>query len=314
VIAGITGGTGFVGRRLVAMALARGDRVRVLARGRDAARALPAGAELWEGDLAGPAEPLRRFANGLDVSYHCAGETRLEARMQDVNLQGTRNLLRAAAGGIRRWIQLSSVGAYGKQRDGEIGEGHPLRPEGAYEVSKTEAEGEVMAQANGHGFECCVLRPSKVIGVGMRDRSLYSLFDLLARGRFFFIGKPGAILYYVHVDDVACAPLACGSHGAAADRLYNVARQISVEDFAAAACSAIGCRPPSLRLPEAPIRIAAALTAWLPGNPLTSGRIDGLTSRLVYSSEAIGRDLGFRFSHSIESGLRELAEDWRRSC
>jgi nucleoside-diphosphate-sugar epimerase len=62
------------------------------------------------------------------------------------------------------------------------------------------------------------------------------------------------------------------------------------------------------------VRLLATLTAWLPGNPLTLGRIDGLTSRLVYSSERIGAELGHRFEVTVEDGLRELVEDWRRTA
>jgi nucleoside-diphosphate-sugar epimerase len=234
--------------------------------------------------------------------------------MADVNVRGTRNLSQAAAGKVKRWVQLSSVGAYGPRRAGTITEDEPLRPEGAYEVTKTEAEQKVLRDAARLGFECCVLRPCKIMSIGMRDRSLYSLFSLIARGRFFFIGRPGALLNYVHVDDVARALVLCATHPGAAGRVYNVARRITVEDFVAAACAAIGCKLPVLRLPEGPVRLLATLTAWLPGNPLTVGRIDRLTSRLVYASDRIGAELGYRFEVAVEDGLRELVEDWRRAA
>ena len=310
---GITGGSGFVGRRLVDLHIARGDRVRVLTRKPEVDAALPAGIERHEGDLLGEPEGLRRFAEGLDVLYHCAGETRDEARMPDVNVQGTRNLARAAQGCIGRWVQLSSVGAYGPRRGGTISEDEPLRPVGPYEVTKTEAEQQVLRDAPRLGFSSCILRPCKIMGIGMRDRSLYGLFALLARGRFFFMGKPGALLNYVHVDDVARALLLCGTHPAASGRIYNVARQITVESFVSASCAAIGCRVPRLRVPEGPVRLLAALTAWVPRNPLTIGRIDGLSSHAVYSSERIGAELGFAFEVTIEQGLGELVEDWRQA-
>lgn len=310
---GITGATGFVGRRLVGLHVARGDNVRVLTRGGAVASDLPAGVARHTGDLLGPSATLRGFANGLDVLYHCAGEARDEARMADVNVQGTRNLVEAAAGRVGRWVQLSSVGAYGPRRTGVITEDEPLRPKGVYEVTKTEAELLVMAGANRFGFSCCVLRPCKIMGIGMRDRSLYRLFSFIAGGRFFYIGRPGALLNYVHVDDVARALVVCGTHPVAAGRVYNLARQSTVEDFVACAAAAIGCPPPQLRLPEGPVRLLARLTAWLPGNPLTVGRLNGLTSRLTYSSERVATELGFRFEKTIEQGVRELVEDWRRS-
>ena len=308
---GVTGGSGFVGRRLVERHLARGDHVRVLTRKPGNAAELAAAAERCQGDLLGDTEALRGFADGLDVLYHCAGETRDEARMADVNVQGTRNLSQAAAGRVKRWVQLSSVGAYGPLRSGTISEDAPLQPVGPYELTKTEAEQLLQRDASNLGFSCCVLRPCKIMGIGMRDRSLYGLFALLARGRFFFIGKPGALLNYVHVDDVARALMLCGTHPAASGRIYNVARQTTVESFVSASCAAIGCAPPRLRVPEGPIRLLAALTAWVPRNPLTSGRINGLTSRVIYSVEHIATELGFGFEVTIDDGIRELVADWR---
>jgi nucleoside-diphosphate-sugar epimerase len=53
------------------------------------------------------------------------------------------------------------------------------------------------------------------------------------------------------------------------------------------------------------------LTAWLPLNPLTAGRINGLTSSTVYASDRARAELGFECGVSIEDGLRELVADWR---
>jgi nucleoside-diphosphate-sugar epimerase len=148
------------------------------------------------------------------------------------------------------------------------------------------------------------------MGIGMRDRSLYALFPLVERGLFFFVGKPGAVLNYVHVDDVARALVLAGTTGGAAG-IFNLARQITVEEFAGTIAQALGVRTPRIRLPEAPTRALAALTAWLPGNPLTVGRINGLTSLTVYATDRARAELGFEFGVSIEDGLRELVADWR---
>jgi nucleoside-diphosphate-sugar epimerase len=307
-IVGVTGGTGFVGRRLVEQLVARGDRVRILSR--QGTGPSPPAAERFRGDLCGAPDELARFVGGLDILYHCAGETRDEARMRATNVDGTRNLLAAAAGRIGRWVQLSSVGAYGSPRSRIVREDAPARPAGEYEVTKTEADEAVIGRSTAHRFTHAVVRPCKIMGIGMRDRSLYALFPLVERGLFFYVGKPGALLNYVHVDDVARALVLAGSTGSAAG-IFNVARQITVEEFTGTIAQALGVRPPRIRLPEAPTRALAALTTWLPGNPLTAGRVDGLTSSAVYASDRIRAELGFEFSVSIQDGLRELVADWR---
>ncbi len=310
-IAGVTGATGFVGRLVVEQLAARGDRVRILTRRDGGDGATPPGIERVRADLNGPPDELSAFVDGLDVLYHCAGETRDEARMRATNVDGTRNLLAAAAGRIGRWVQLSSVGAYGPHPTGLVTEDEPPHPEGEYEVTKTEADQLVSARAAASGFPYSILRPCKILGVGMRDRSLLAMFALARRGAFFYIGRPGAILNYVHVSDVARALALAGTQPAASARTYNLARQITVEAFAAAIARALGVRPPWLRLPEKPVRLLARMTSWIPRNPLTMGRIRGLTSRTVYSSERIERELGYRYSVSIEQGLEELVAAWR---
>jgi nucleoside-diphosphate-sugar epimerase len=310
-IVGITGGTGFVGRRLVTMHVTRGDRVRVLSRNVSTALAGPQGVAFHAGDLAGEPEALQRFVDGLDVLYHCAGETQDETRMRIVNVRGAENLLAAASGRIGRWVQLSSVGAYGPLLPEVVTEDQPLRPEGEYESTKTEADHLVSERAGRGEFAHSILRPCKIIGIRMRDRSLYTMVSLVKRGLFFYIGRVGAILNYVHVDDVARALVLLGVNPACQGRVYNLAQQITVEAFAAAIAEALGVRPPRTRLPETMIRALAALTAWVPGNPLTVGRINGLTSATAYSSERICVELDFQFSRTIAFGLREIVAEWR---
>lgn len=309
-IVGVTGGTGFVGRRLVSQLAARGDRVRILSRQDGGNESTPPGVAHFRADLGDPPGALAAFVDGLDVLYHCAGETRDEARMRATNVDGTRNLLSAATGRIGRWVQLSSVGAYGPHPLGLVTEDEPLRPEGEYEVTKTEADQLVSTRAPVNGFSHSILRPCKILGVGMRDRSLLSMFALARKGAFFYIGARGAILNYVHVSDVVRALIAAGTHPDANGQTYNLARQITVEGFATAIARALNARPPWLRLPERPVRVVAAMTSWIPRNPLTMGRINGLTSRIVYSSERIVRDLGYQYTVSIEQGLEELIAAW----
>src|SRR6185436_5300692 len=84
VIVAITGGSGFIGRHLIARHLARGDQVRYLPRKPPVAEI--AGASAVIGDLAVPGDELRKFAQGADVLYHCAAELRNPAEMQSTNV------------------------------------------------------------------------------------------------------------------------------------------------------------------------------------------------------------------------------------
>src|SRR4029453_5032832 len=112
---------GFVGSALMRRHVDAGDVVRCLSR--RSQTIWQSGGQVIEGDLERPDNALARFADGLDVLYHCAAEVRDVRRMQAVNVEGVHALLRAAAGRIGRWVQLSSVGVYGSSKGGLISEG-----------------------------------------------------------------------------------------------------------------------------------------------------------------------------------------------
>ena len=302
----ITGASGFIGGQLALAHLARGDRVRALSR-RPAAL-LPAGVELASGDLLA-AIPTSLF-DGADVLYHCAGEVRDPGAMEQVNVEGTRRLLEAAQGRIGRWVQLSSIGVHGPLRSGTIDEETECRPQGLYETGKLEAEALIPAAAKLGGYSYCILRPSIVFGAGMPNQSLYQLIRAVQAHLFFFVGVPGASANYVHVAGVVEALMRCGSAPAAAGRTYNLSDHASIEEFVAGIAAELGIATPGLRLPEALAR-AAALLSFLPRFPLTPGRVDALTTRVVYSIERIRAELGYAHPVSMDQGLAELVAEWK---
>lgn len=302
----VTGGTGFVGRAL-AVRLAREPRVggvRIVSRG---SRAIPASAkiELAVADLTAGAPQLA----GVDTLFHCAGELSDERRMHALHVEGTRRLIDAAAGRVRRWVQLSSVGVYGRgRRAGTIDEAAPEAPEGEYERTKAESDRLVREAASRGAFELVLVRPSTVFGPGMPNQSLYQLVSAVARGAMLEIGT-GAIANYVYVDDVAEALAACAFAPAAAG-VYIVSDDRPMSDFLGTIARELGARAPR-RAPELPLRVLAGTLGRLPGFPLTPSRLDALTRRVSFPSRRIREELGFRFAVSVEEGLRRLVQDWR---
>lgn len=293
--------------------LDQGDKVRVLSRRSPGGAGLPNSVHLFRGDLSGT-DDLQAFADGADVLYHCAGEIGDVSRMEAVHVVGTRRLIEAAAGRIGRWVQLSSTGAYGLQREGIVTELTDLNPRGMYEVTKVASDDLVKAASSRGAFEHVILRPSIVYGAGMPNQSLYSLIYMIHRGWFFFIGKPGASANYIHVDNVVDALVLCGSLPQAAGQVYNLSDHCTLEHFVAIIAGLLGCDIPRTRLPEAPVRALAKLFGRIPGVPLTKARIDALTNRAIYSSEKIEKELGYRHPLSMEDGLSDLVGFWQSGC
>ena len=161
----VTGASGFVGARVVERLTSRRVPARALVR-RRSNRAGTSGPVDWvQGDVTRP-ETLPAAVAGCDVVFHCAwGGGSLEDSRR-VNVEGTRNVVEAAArAGVRRLVHLSTMAVHGDRLPAELTEDAPLIARGdAYGVSK--AEGETLARQLGPelGLEVVVLRPTLVYG------------------------------------------------------------------------------------------------------------------------------------------------------
>ncbi len=290
----------------MARLLASGHRVRLLSRRPPEGR-LTGKVEWHHADLAGgDADALLRFVDGADTVYHCAGEVREVARMESTNRDGTERLARLAAGRIGRWVQLSTAGVYGNPRCGTIDEQTSPGPEDAYEASKLHGDEALIAVGAGAGMPWTVLRPTIVFGRNMPNSSMRGLVEAIWRGRFFYIGSGKAVLPYVHVDDVVEALVLQGSHGCAPGQVFNLSDDVTLDEFVVEVCRLSGCRPPALRLPETPVRAAAAALQFIPGFPLTPSRIDALTRTARYPADKIRQLLGYAQATGWRAGLREM--------
>lgn len=306
-VVAITGGTGFIGRRLADLHVQRGDAVRVLSR-----QALPRdmaamGVAGYIGEL--PGTIPAGFARHVDVLYHCAAELNDASRCWSVNADGPRGLLQAAAG-VGRWVQLSSVGVYGPKQVGVVTEDSPALPHNPYERSKAEADRRLIEQAGAGGFDYAILRPSNVFGPGMPNRSLHQLAEVIRRGFFCFMGQPGASANYVFVDNVVDALFLCATHPRASRRVFNLSDWRTMEDFVAAIATILQVRAPQLRLPVAPLRWLASVAQYLPGRLLTPGRVAALTGRATYPVDRIVAALGYRHEVTMEEGLARTLPDF----
>jgi dihydroflavonol-4-reductase len=168
----VTGGTGFVGSRLVRKLVDRGETVRCLVR-----KTSPLGnleglpVERVTGNLQDTASMVEAV-RGCRVVYHVAADYRLWSRdpqeLYRNNVDGTRILLAAAEqAGCERVVYCSSVGALGIPKGGGSGtETTPVTLEhmiGHYKRSKFLAEQEALAAAQ-RGVPVVIVNPSTPVG------------------------------------------------------------------------------------------------------------------------------------------------------
>ena len=299
-IIAITGGSGFIGSLLVDKFLKQSNQVRLLSRNTRAERK---NVQYFLGDLSNPSVDLSGFLDGVDILYHCAGEVSNESLMQELHVNGTQRLADAAQGKIGRWVQLSSVGAYGACRDGTITEDSKEQPFGVYERTKTESDKIVINSR----IPFVILRPSNVFGIKMTNQSLFQLIGMINKGLFFYLGKRGVLINYIDVEDVVEALFLCGNRDNALGEIYNLSQTIEIEKMVLSFSFVLGVKSKFLRLPEFPIRALVKIFAIFPKFPLTTTRIDALTSRCTYKSNKIIEELNFKFKSTLEESFQLIA-------
>ncbi|HEY2663124.1 MAG TPA: hopanoid-associated sugar epimerase [Candidatus Binataceae bacterium] len=167
----VTGGNGFVGCHVVRALVARGDRVRVLAReGADLTVLKEVDCEMVRGDLR-DRDSVQRAVSGCSEIYHVAADYRLwvldEEPMYQTNITGTRNILEAAGkAGVNRIVHTSTVGTLGVPKAGVGREDTPVTLDdmpGPYKRSKFLSERDALAAAS-DGLPVVVVNPSTPVG------------------------------------------------------------------------------------------------------------------------------------------------------
>lgn len=246
--------------------------------------------------------------NDVEIIFHLAAETKDINKMKLVQCQGTLNLLNAAGrAGVKKWIQLSSVGVYGQSHNHNVTENTFPNPTNEYEKTKLASDEIVIKFCNQNKINFTILRPSNVLGPGMKKNSFFTLVKVIQEKKFFYIGKPGAVATYVHVEDLARAltKSLCVSE----QSIFNLSSDCPWEEIINKIAQIKGVTRPSLRLPEFPFRIACRALKILPNLPLSEGRLNSLTKRWGYPSEKIRKELGFRFKKPMPEGINKL-EQW----
>jgi nucleoside-diphosphate-sugar epimerase len=214
----ITGGSGFLGKRLIAALVARGARVVAMARSDAAAAAVSAvGATPARGDL-DDRDAMTAAMRGCDTVFHAAARVEQHgplAEFMAVNVVGTEHALAAArAAGVRRFVHIGTeaVLADGKpivRADERLPQ--PGKPAGPYPFTKGLAETAVL-EASGEGLETVVVRPRFIWGKG--DTSvLPQIVDAVRRGRFGWLGGGRYLTSTCHVENVVEGALLAAERG-----------------------------------------------------------------------------------------------------
>jgi nucleoside-diphosphate-sugar epimerase len=304
----ITGGSGFIGKHLIPQLIAEGHQIRTATRAKplDAAK----GFEIFHIDLVTASDvALRSFLHGCEILIHLAGEISDQTRMRALHVDATSRLAKAATmTNIMHWIQLSSCGVYGPNHSRTVVEDSPKAPVGEYEVTKWEAEEIASGWAISSGRKVTVLRPSIIWSSTMPNNSLRSLISIVRQRLFFFIGPPGSIYPCVHVDDLITAVSKTIDRPGGNIAIFNLSDNVTLEKLITAIADVTDKPSPRIRIPERVARAIASAIQFFPTQPLTQRKIDVLTSRTEYCSDAACSLLGWRPQKNLRDGLVEFID------
>ena len=293
----VTGGTGFVGPRVVRALRERDQPVRALVRnpdGRSATTLAAWGAELVHGDMT-DRESLRRAVEGSEAVVHLVAIRQGSAeQFRRVMEEGTRELVAAAKeAGLKRFVLMSALGTSEQTKD--------LVP---YYHAKWEMEQAV----SGSGLEHVIFRPSFVFA---KDGGILPTFRRLARVSPVtpIIGSGKQRIQPVWIEDVATYFAQGVDKAEAANRIFELGGPdaVSWNEFWSQLKRALGQRRPSVHVPMALMRANALLTERLPGNiPLTRD----LLTMLEHGDNVVSNDEAVR---TFGLPLEPLDEQLRRA-
>jgi nucleoside-diphosphate-sugar epimerase len=320
-VAFVTGGSGFIGGKLIERLRSDGHSVKALARSDAAAdRIRSRGGEPVRGELA-DVEAMRSGAGGCEWAFHAAatlGDWGTREEFERGNVQGTSNVVEACEqAGVRRFVH---VGTEAALMAGEplinVDETAPLRPDSPalYPSTKARAE-QLVRDANREGFETVVVRPRFVWGSG--DTTLLpTMVEMVRSGRFAWIGGGRQKTSTTHVDNTVQG-LVLGATRGAPGEVYFVTdgEPVVFREFVSELLSTQRVDPPTRNIPS-PLAQALAVggeTAWhalpLPGRPpLTRFTYWVSTQECTIRIDKAREQLGYEPVRTRTDGLKELRD------
>ncbi|EYC50743.1 NAD-dependent epimerase [Hylemonella gracilis str. Niagara R] len=316
----VTGGSGFVGGRLIERLVAQGWQVRALARSEEAMGIVGRhGAQAVRGSL-DDLPSLTAAVAGCNAVIHVAALFKLWGEADEFersNVQGTANLLQAAAAAsVQRFVQVGAAAVV-------MGDMAPMlrvdeslpRQERAwapYSASKARSEALVIGANRPGVFETVVVRPPMIWGAGMP--TLDHMIDTVRAGQFRWVGDGSQAMSTVHVDNVCHAVELALAKGRGGETYFvSDGADTTLKSFLSSLMQTRGVEPPRASAPLRMAWIMATVMEWAwrtfsrPGEPpITRQMLRLIGQPFTVDIGKAQRELGYRPAVTREQGLQAM--------
>ncbi|MBL9020496.1 MAG: NAD-dependent epimerase/dehydratase family protein [Myxococcales bacterium] len=308
----VTGGSGFLGRKLIATLVGRGVAVVALSRSEKSDELVKKhGATPVRGDL-DDTSAMQAGMAGCQVVFHAAAYVDEHGKLADhmrVTVEGTKHALAAArAAGVPRFVH---VGTEAVLADGKpivrADETRPYaaKPAGPYSRTKALAEQAVLA-ANGPGLTTVSIRPRFIWGAD--DTSLMpKLIEAVNSGTFAWIGGGHYLTSTCHVDTVVEGALLAAEKGTGGETYFLTdGEPVDFREFMTALLATHGVDAGTKSVPRWLAKTAATLTAWMKRPPVTKQAVALIGGEVTVVDAKARRELGYQGKVTRDAGLAEM--------
>jgi nucleoside-diphosphate-sugar epimerase len=318
----VTGGTGFIGGRLVSLLAARGVEVRALARSKSGLEKVKAlGAIPVTGDITDAASMIEGM-RGCEVVFHVAAMYEVGARytrqMETVNVDGARNVFETALKlGVPKIVYTSTAAVHGDTKGNMVDEKHRIPFEGlktstVYEQTKWRAHHEVALPMIQKGAPIIIVESGGAYGP--EDHSVVGdLIELYVRGRLPVFPDRDTTFTFVYVDDVAEGHILAAERGRIGESYCMGYQPLSLGQFADLWAKVSGRPRVAVKIPSALVRpswpLMALIERIVPLPPIFSGEaVRSVGTTWIVSCKKAREELGWN-PRPAEEGLK-LTFDW----
>lgn len=318
----VTGGTGFLGSRLIQLLIDQGNALIAIKRAESTIPEKLKSSSLiqWvEADIT-DYFALADIFEGITQVYHCAAKVSYQKNdglsLENTNIEGTKHIVNLCLEFGARLVHVSSIAALGTNKKGlpvnenDKWEFHPKMSN--YSLSKYKSELEVWRGIH-EGMNAVIVNPSVIMGTSIGPKSpSHVIFELVNKGLKIY--PPGSI-GVVDVEDVAKIMITLmHDESMSGERFILNSENISNKDLLTKIARLLGKNEPSIAANPFLLNIAwrvAKVAAFFQRKApaLTEENARASIAKLMYSNKKVSKALNYTFK-TVDDTLQQITNTY----